>query len=136
MRPAFTASQSETYGFIQKDVPFNTPLVNLVPGRASPSTARYGFGLSGRRRVSDDSIYRIFAVAQSVTRSSRTIHMRTQNKLRALGHDDIRSPQMLVHLHPTKQEAGVQVEIHAAQRVQLEITIDPINLVPRQPGTS
>ena len=40
---------------------------------------------------------------------------------------------MLVHLHPTKQEARVQVEVHATQRVQLEVTIDRANLVFRQP---
>ena len=76
--PAFTASQSETYGSVQKDVPFNTPLVDLVPGCASFSTARCGFGFSGRRRVSNDSVYRIFAIIRSVTRSSRAItHTRT-----------------------------------------------------------
>ena len=71
---------------------------------------------------------------QGVHQSSGTT--RTQNKLRALGHDDIRTPQMLVHLHPTEQEAGIQVEIHATQRVQFEITVDPTNLVSRQPGMS
>jgi len=128
-------SQSEMYDSMQRDIPFNTPPVNLVP-RCASSTARQGFGFGSRRRVSNHSVYRIFAVMQSVARSSRRTHPRTQNKLRTLGHHDIRTPQMLVHLHPTKQEAGIQVEIHATQRVQFEITVDPTNLVSRQPGTS
>jgi len=40
---------------------------------------------------------------------------------------------MLTHLHTAKQEAGIQVEIHATRRVQFEVTIDRANLVFRQP---
>ena len=68
-----------------------------------------------------------------VTMNLESSNRRTQNKLRALGYDDARSPQMFAHLHPTKQEAGIQVEIHATRRVQLEVTIDRPNLVFRQP---
>lgn len=43
---------------------------------------------------------------------------------------------MLVHLHPTEQETRVQVEVHTAQGVQFEVTINPLNLIFRQPDKS
>ena len=121
------------YNFKSRKVPFDTPLADPILGCATLSAARFGFDLGGRNRVRNDMVYRIFETTQSAVRSPRSSPRRTQNELRALGHDDIRGPQMLVHLHPTKQEASVQVEIHAAQRVQFEVTIDRANLVFRQP---
>ena len=43
---------------------------------------------------------------------------------------------MLMHLHTAEQEAGIQVEIHATQRVLFEVAIDRANLVFCQPEES
>ena len=133
MPPTLTITKSARPSFESREVPFDTLLVNLVFGRTAFSAVGCGFSLSGRKSVCNDLVYRILVIIKSVIRNSQPSGRRTQNELRAPRHDDIRSPQMLVHLHPTKQEAGIQIEINTTQRVQFEVTIDRANLVFRQP---
>jgi hypothetical protein len=131
---ALVVSQLVRFSCKLREVPFDTFLVDLVPRCPAFGTTRYGFGLGSRESVSDDVVYCIFAIFQS--QGIQSPNRRTQNELCALGDGDSRSPQMLTHLHPTKQEAGIQIKIHATRRVQFEVAMDRADLIFRQPEKS
>jgi hypothetical protein len=85
------------------ELPFNTPPVNLVLGYAASSAARCRFDPCGRRCIRDDLVYRISPMIKSVISELQFSPKHTQNKLGALGDDNTRSSQMLMHLHPAEQ---------------------------------